>query len=169
MCMGSSPVPVFLGHPTHMLGHIPERECEPFVLVVDVVLLHQLLHVERDQPQLVPRHTGERMKLVMEVEAAVEPVHPPRALVVRVHFDLSLGKAYVFLVVDLDPRFPIVVAEQLQGKHSLHYGGYKIGRPGVVKLAEENVDPDEVENAAEELKRLGLLEIDVSINHDACA
>ena len=49
--------------------------------------------------------------LVMKVKSTVEPVHPPGTFVVAVHFDLSLWETYVLLIIDLDPRLPIVIAE----------------------------------------------------------
>ena len=36
---------VLLGHPGHVLDHVPDGLPEPLVLVVDVVLLHERLQV----------------------------------------------------------------------------------------------------------------------------
>lgn len=81
---------------------------------------------------MITRHAGEHVMLVVELEPAVEPVHPSRTPVVAVNLDVALRKVHVLSVFDRDKRFSVVIAEKLERQHSLHHIGNKVCFEGAI-------------------------------------
>jgi hypothetical protein len=106
---------------------------------------------------------------VVELKAAVVPVHVWVAPNVSVSVNHVRGVVHFLLVFNIEERLPVVIRDKLLSQNALDARSNKHCDPGGIEHAEQSPVPGEMQEKSKPHERVCLFLVNIAINHESGA